>query len=270
MTEREWMRLTRDFSEGGLKVGNPPEGTQELHVLLGQANGIPSNETLEWLAGFYQMLPLDPSRTSCSTGAEALFRKLATPSESEEPWMPLGNLGPLMISVHYNPACADFWDIPVEFLIPVLIPRAKYEALRRDILERLEFKPLEPREPTRLKNPLPRGQGLRKVLDWILDEYPFEDAESRERLGRERDAIEDGRCHGPAQTSARHGGGYLSSLHRRSGVQCRIRSAAADFPRVPDGKACGLSHALRKKSCPPALGGTEQLRLRGRVALQRQ
>jgi type II secretory ATPase GspE/PulE/Tfp pilus assembly ATPase PilB-like protein len=189
MTEREWTRLTRDLSGSGYRVEEQPEEGQELHVVLAKANKISSDESLEWLASLYGMLPLDPTRLSCSTKAEAQFRKMAVPCEAEEPWLPLGNVGPLLIFAHYNPACADFWTVPVEFVVPVLIPRAKYESLRKDIFERLEFKPLDAREPLRLKHPLPRGETLKKVLDWLLDEYPFDDPEVREHLEKERDRV---------------------------------------------------------------------------------
>jgi type II secretory ATPase GspE/PulE/Tfp pilus assembly ATPase PilB-like protein len=189
MTEREWNRLTRDFAGSGYRVEAMPEPGQELHIVLAQANKIPTDEALEWLAGVYEMLPLDLARTSCSTKAEALFRRIAVPCEAEEPWMPLGEIGPLLIFAHYNPACADFWNVPVDFVVPVLIPRSKYDLLRKDIMERLDFKPLEQREPLRLKRTAPRAEGLRKVLDWLLEEYPFEDPEARERLEKERDRI---------------------------------------------------------------------------------
>lgn len=189
MTEREWARLTRDFAGSGYKVGEPPELGQELHVVLAQANRIPSDEALEWVAGVYQMLPLDPARTSCSTRAETLFRRIAVSCEADEPWMPLGNVGPLLIFAHYNPACADFWHVPVDFVVPVLIPRSKYDMLRKEIMERLSFKPLDEREPMRLKNSAPRNEGLRKMLDWMLEEYPFEDPEARSRIEKERDRV---------------------------------------------------------------------------------
>lgn len=189
MTDREWERLTRDFAGSGYRVEGQPEAGQELHVLLAQSNKVPSDEALEWVAGVYQMLPLDPSRTSCSTHAEALFRRIAVACEAEEPWMPLGNVGPLLVFAHYNPACVEFWQVPVDFVVPVLIPRVKYDLLKKDIRERLNFKPLDAKEPHNLKRPVPRGEGLRKVLDWMLDEYPFDDAETKDRLQAERDKI---------------------------------------------------------------------------------
>ncbi|MFZ4681719.1 MAG: GspE/PulE family protein [Terrimicrobiaceae bacterium] len=186
MIEKDWKWLKEALKGAGYEAGEPPEQNQELHLHLAHANGIPQEEALEWLAGVFQILPLDTPRTACSTRAEAVFRKLAAPgNEDDEAWMPLGNVGPLLICAHYNPASAALWKIPVEFLVPVLIPRSKYDALRKDITERLEFTPLESREPLALKDPLPRSEGLQRVLDWMLKEYPFEESEMRSRLEEE-------------------------------------------------------------------------------------
>jgi type II secretory ATPase GspE/PulE/Tfp pilus assembly ATPase PilB-like protein len=185
MTDREWNRLKRDLQESGYVSGDPPEKDQELHLLLARVNNIPQEEALEWLAGVYQMLPLDPSRSACSTRAETVFRKMALATDDEESWLPLGTVGPLLICAHYNPASAAFWQIPTEFLIPVLIPRSKYELLKDDIRERLGVSPLELTEPCRISKPPPVNEGLRKMLDWMLEEYPFEDAGVKDRVQEE-------------------------------------------------------------------------------------
>jgi type II secretory ATPase GspE/PulE/Tfp pilus assembly ATPase PilB-like protein len=189
MTEREWARLRRDFAGSGFKADEMPDASKDLHSELALANKITAEDALEWVASVYQMLPLDPSRTSCSTHAEALFRRIAVASEAEDPWMPLGNIGPLLIFAHYNPACVDFWQVPVELIIPVLIPQSKYALLKADILQRLNFSPLEQRAPLSPKRSMPRGEGPRKVLEWLLEEYPFEDAETKARLEDVREKI---------------------------------------------------------------------------------
>jgi len=186
MNEKDWKWLKEALHGAGYEAGDAPEQNQELHLFLAHANSIPQDEALEWLAGVFQILPLDTPRTACSTRAEAVFRKLATTGcEDDEAWMPLGNVGPLLICAHYNPASAALWKIPVEFLVPVLIPRSKYDALRKDIKERLDFTPLEARSAISLSEPLPRSEGLQSVLDWMLKEYPFEEAEMKSRLEEE-------------------------------------------------------------------------------------
>lgn len=191
MTEKDWKWLKEALRSAGYEAGDEPEKGEELHAMLAHANGIPQAEALEWLAGVFQILPLATLRAACSTKAEAVFRRLATSGcEDEEAWMPIGNVGPLLIAAHYNPASAALWQIPVEFIIPVLIPRSKYEPLRADIKERLEFTPLERRSPIELSQPLPRHEGLQRILDWLLKEYPFEDDEEvRTRLEQERQQL---------------------------------------------------------------------------------
>jgi len=189
MNDTDWLRLKEHLLERGFAAGQPLEPGQELHLSLALANNISKDEALEWLAGIFQILPLEPSRTSCSTRSEAIFRKLAVAKDQEEPWLPLGSVGPLLICAHYNPISEAFWEIPSEFLILVVIPQSKYEALAKDITERIEFKPLDRTEPIVLSSPLPKHDGYRRALDWLLHEYPFDDAEVRANLERELDQL---------------------------------------------------------------------------------
>lgn len=122
MEETEWHSLQRALLERGFDAGNRPEKDDELHLHLAAVNNISFREALEWFAGLFQMLPLDPARTSISIQAESVFRKLAVPYEYSEPWVPLGNVGPLIIFAHYNPANTQFWDVPGEVLVPVVVP----------------------------------------------------------------------------------------------------------------------------------------------------
>lgn len=211
MTEKDWKWLNEALRGAGYEAGEQPNKDEELHYALARANGIPQDEALEWLAGIFQILPLDTLRTTCSTKAEAVFRRLAmTGNEDDEAWMPLGNVGPLLICAHYNPASAALWKIPIEFIVPVIIPQSKYEPLRKDIKERLDFTPLERTEPIDLSEPLPRGDGLQRILDWLLKEYPFDDDEEvRSRLEQERQTLSPS---SPADFTA------LKSLSRNLGL----------------------------------------------------
>ncbi len=190
MTEKDWNQLKQGLLDGGYAVGNLPEPDEDFHASLARDNEVAQDVALEWLAGVYQILPLDPTRTACSTRAEAMFRNMAVPCDEEEPWVPLGNAGPLLICAHYNPASTSYWSIPFVFIIPVLVPQAKYEALRSDLQERLKVKPLDEREAIRLSGPPPRRDGLKKVVDWVLKEYPFDEQEMRLKLEHEREAME--------------------------------------------------------------------------------
>lgn len=192
MTEKDWNQLKQGLLDSGYEVGIPPEHDQELHQTIALANGVATDVALEWLAGVYQIMPLDPVRAACSTRTEAIFRKLAVSGEDEEPWMPLGNLGPLLICAHYNPASTSYWKIPFVFIVPVLIPRSKYLALKSDLEERLRVKPLDDREPLRLSGPPPRKEGLKRVIEWLLREYPFAEPEVRLKLEQEHASMENG------------------------------------------------------------------------------
>ncbi len=185
MNEYDRSRLRDFLRERDILPCNVLEPGQELHCALALTNNIPKDESLEWFAGLFQVLPLDPSRTSCSTRADAIFRKLAVAMDEEEPWLPLSTVGPLLIVAHYNPVSAALWAIPSEFVIPVVIPQGKYEALAKDIAERLDFKPLERQTPIAISTPLPRDEGHRRAFDWLLHEYPFDDPEVRSNLESE-------------------------------------------------------------------------------------
>ncbi len=177
MTPKAWEDLREILQSNGFECGTvPPEGGVELHEHLGVANGVASEESLEWLARKFGLLPFHPFRTNCSTRAENCFRRLA-PQKNVEPeyWVPFGTLGPLLLCAHYNPTCLDFWGLPDEFLIPVLIPQSKYEVLHRDFAARLELQPLEALPPLQLRTPLPADRSPVAVLDWLLQVYPFED-----------------------------------------------------------------------------------------------
>lgn len=189
MSPDDWNYLSDTMIQNGLVAGTPPEQGVPLHLHLAKVNGIPEDEAHEWLAGQFHMLPLDLVRSVCSSRAETIFRSLAVAGEPQEPWLPFATLGPLLIIAHFNPTSGGMWEIPNEFLIPVLIPQPAYENLQKDIFERLRFKPLERSEPIRLSKEIPRDQGLEKVLDWLLAEYPLGEQQARTRIEDERNQL---------------------------------------------------------------------------------
>ena len=141
MTPEAWQELCALLKECGVESGSFPEDSLDLHQHLAQINGISMEESLEWLARKFGILPFNPIRANCSTRAENVFRRLAPqPCDPEvEPWIPFGTLGPVVLFAHYNPACTLLWEVPVELIIPVLIPQSKYEILHRDFMGRLEI-----------------------------------------------------------------------------------------------------------------------------------
>ncbi len=176
MTATSWQDLCAVLKEGHIDPGTFPDEALDLHQHLAQVNGISSEEALEWLARKFGILVFNPIRASCSTRAENTFRRLAPqPGDpAMERWIPFGTLGPLILCAHYNPACTELWDIPVELIIPVLIPQSKYAILHRDFMGRLEIQPLEEKPSLAFSNPLPRDGHPESALTWLLQEYPLE------------------------------------------------------------------------------------------------
>jgi type II secretory ATPase GspE/PulE/Tfp pilus assembly ATPase PilB-like protein len=157
------------------------ETSADCHNALAQANAVPPEQSLEWLAKQFQMLPYQPIRPSLSVQTEALFRSLAGPTDAPEPWLPVGPLGPLVILAHYNPAALDTWGIPEAFCVKVLVGQDHYAEFRALLDERLAARPLGnglTRQPSRA---LEHGSSPEAALRWLLAEYPFRE-EERERL----------------------------------------------------------------------------------------
>ena len=177
MSPETWQNLCGILKEGGVECETEPDESVDLHHHLAHLNGIPADEALEWLARKFGVLPLNPVRTTSSTRAENAFRRLAPhmSSKDEEFWIPFGTLGPLLLCAHYNPASTALWEIPVELIIPLLVPQTKYAILQRDFMARLELQPLEEQKSLVAPNPLPRDSSPANALNWLLEFYPFED-----------------------------------------------------------------------------------------------
>ena len=157
------------------------ETSADCHNALAQANAVPPEQSLEWLAKQFQMLPYQPIRPSLSVQTEALFRTLARLTDAPEPWLPVGPLGPLVIVAHYNPAAIDTWGIPEAFCVKVLVSQDHYAEFRALLDERLGARPLGTGPAQQPSHELERGSSPETALRWLLTEYPFR-AEERERL----------------------------------------------------------------------------------------
>ena len=157
------------------------ETSADCHNALAQANAVPPEQSLEWLAKQFQMLPYQPIRPSLSVQTEALFRTLARLTDAPEPWLPVGPLGPLVIVAHYNPAAIDTWGIPEAFCVKVLVSQDHYAEFRALLDERLGARPLGTGPAQQPPHGLERGSSPEAALRWLLTEYPFR-GEERERL----------------------------------------------------------------------------------------
>ena len=168
-------------SKGLTAALDTPEAGEDLHAALAQANAIPPEQAVEWLAKQFQLLPYRPTRPALSVQTESLFRALAGETAAPEPWLPVGPLGPLLVVAHYNPAAADFWGIPPRYCIKMLVSQKDYGLFRHLLDEKLSARPLASaaaRPPSRDLEP---GSSPEAALRWLLNEYPFR-TDERERL----------------------------------------------------------------------------------------
>jgi len=188
LSPTDWEYLAESLEEMGLRPGHSQPPAYRLHEHLAEANGIPAGEALEWLAGAFHMVPVAPARAHCSSRAEMAFRRFAVAGDNHG-WMPFGTLGPLLICAHFNPSSGGMWGIPTEFVIPVIIPQASYEELRDSVLEKIAVRPLERATPHTFSRLPPTGGNLDQLLDWLIEEYPLDKPESRQRIAAEREQL---------------------------------------------------------------------------------
>lgn len=146
------------------------------------AGGLEGLMSLEGTAVQFGLLPVKLPRETCSVDAENLLRLLGRFPHSDNPWLPIATLGPLLIFAHHAPRSEDMWGVPSFLAIKVAIPQEQYEKIRRDLVMRLSMSPL-PRENRLEQLPRPAfGPGdLEAAFKWLLETYPF-DSDQAERL----------------------------------------------------------------------------------------
>jgi len=185
MNENSWLALAETLNTRGL-VAPPSRPESDPHGAIAQLNQRDTESALEWLAGEFEIIPLRLSRAACSTRAEELFRRLAQPKTSDEPWLPFGALGPLLLCAHYNPAVTDLWGIAEPFVIRTLISESQYFELRDEFASRLAFNALEAATGLPPMEPVPLGGGLLTMVQWLLRVYPLTPKERDELESSER------------------------------------------------------------------------------------
>lgn len=189
MTQSDLEALSEALRARGLLASlDTPEAKANLHASLAQANSVPAEEAFEWLAKMFQLLPHRPNRASLSAQAEGVFRLFACNTEAEEPWLPVGSVGPLLILGHYNPAATDAWSVPDPFSLRVLLTQDSYAAFRNLLDEHIDARPLGAQAQTAPPNRLPTGSSPDSALRWLLSEYPFRN-EERERLTKALESL---------------------------------------------------------------------------------
>ncbi|MFV1995287.1 MAG: hypothetical protein ACC661_07605 [Verrucomicrobiales bacterium] len=134
--------------------------------------------SLEGVAVHYGILPVELPRASCNADAEALVRKLGRWPQTDEPWLPVTTLGPLIVFAHHNPKSEEIWGVPDCLSVKVAINSTQYENIRREIVARVSAAPLPKENPLELltKPEIETGD-LESAYDWIIENYPFEEAE---------------------------------------------------------------------------------------------
>ena len=188
MNETSWNELAENLSARGLAAPGAMPNSDPVDIIA-KLNHCDSESALEWLAGEFEIIPLRLARAACSTSGEEIFRRLAEAKHSEEPWLPFGVLGPLLLCAHYNPAAQDLWGIPEPFVIRALISESQYLDLSDDLTARLAFNPLVTRARLPEIEPAPLGGGLLTMIQWFLRVYPVT-AKEREELGESERAFE--------------------------------------------------------------------------------
>lgn len=158
-----------------------PEAQKNLLGALAEANSIPTEQAFEWLARAFDLLPYQPNRPGLAVQTESLFRELARETSAEEPWLPVGSLGPLLIVGHYNPAALDCWGIPSAYCLRVLLRQSDYGEFRKLLEERLGARPLGDKPAPPPARSLETGSTPEKALRWLLENYPLRE-EEREKL----------------------------------------------------------------------------------------
>ena len=140
--------------------------------------------SIEGLALQNGLLPIHLLRETCSPDAEKIVRLLGRVPTVSDPWLPVTNLGPLVVMAHHNPRAADLWGIPPVFVIRVLISAEQYQNTRKELVQRFTQTPIAQSNPIEhLQPPRFNESGLRGAFEWLLQAYPFDPNEQGKMRG---------------------------------------------------------------------------------------
>ncbi|MDF1812549.1 MAG: GspE/PulE family protein [Verrucomicrobiales bacterium] len=156
--------------------------TESTNSGMGDALGM-GLMSLEGTAVQFGVLPVELPREACSIAAETLLRKLGRFPQTDNPWLPVSNIGPFVIFAHHHPKSDDMWGVPSCFGIRIAISERQYEAIRKDLVQRLSVNPLAKGNPLEgLEAPRFEPNDFDAAFEWLLSAYPF-DEKVVERLG---------------------------------------------------------------------------------------
>ena len=170
---------TESFGLGNAPV-DPAAESKESSILSMEGLGLQNG-----------LLPVKLLRESCSPDAEKIVRKLGRVPYVADPWLPVSNLGPLLVMAHYNPRAADLWGVPAAFTIRVLISQEQYQNARKDLVQRFGQLPIaQTNDLEQLQAPRFNESGLKGAFEWMLKVYPFETADRSRLEGFYKAALE--------------------------------------------------------------------------------
>ena len=132
--------------------------------------------SIEGTAVQYGLMPIKLPRETCTADAESLVRKLGRAPQTTTPWLPVGTLGQLIVMAHYDPKCDDTWGIPGFLTVKTVISIEQYECIRRDLVSRIQARPLLNQSPyENLAAPDIEDGDLRGAFEWLTKGgYPIE------------------------------------------------------------------------------------------------
>ncbi|MEZ5328373.1 MAG: GspE/PulE family protein [Verrucomicrobiales bacterium] len=130
---------------------------------------------LEELSAQYGIMPVQLPRSTCSVPAETLLRQLGRMTAVEQPWLPVGTIGPLLIVGHYDPRHQECWGVPPFLTIRVLIDPQQYHSVMKDLEGRLRIKPIAGHNSAEGMPAPPQTGKVADVMNWFLQYYPQSD-----------------------------------------------------------------------------------------------
>ena len=160
------------------QLQDDPSKGSEIHQGAGESKQSSSEELdMDQIAIKSGLPPVHLPRESCSADAENLLRTIGRMPSGDEPWVPIGTVGPLLILGHFNPASDDTWGIPDYLCVKVVISKLSYMTIFEDLQSRLDFKPLSAISPLEDILPPPASAEPISILNWFINNYPLTDSE---------------------------------------------------------------------------------------------
>ena len=168
--------LTPEFDEPEVTEQQPEEP-----VVSNISAEDESQDRLEELSAQFGIMPVKLPRSTCSVPAETLLRQLGRMTTVEEPWLPVGTVGPLLIVGHYDPRHQECWGVPSFLTVRVLIEWEQYQSVKQDFEGRLQMKPMAEQNPVESMTAPPQSSTVPEVMNWFLEHYPQPDRD-RDKL----------------------------------------------------------------------------------------